>query len=113
MAGRQPKPTKLKLLTGNPGKRALNDAEPTSPPLKPDVPAWLEGEEAEAWKELVEILGPMGFVEEADRQALAMIAVELARYREANKAIRDEGLTVQGPEGPKVSPYVRVANASF
>lgn len=28
MAGRKPKPTGLKLVTGNPGKRKLNDKEP-------------------------------------------------------------------------------------
>jgi len=29
MAGRRPKPTHLKVVTGNPGKRKLNDKEPT------------------------------------------------------------------------------------
>ncbi|MDC9743941.1 phage terminase small subunit P27 family, partial [Proteus mirabilis] len=28
MAGRRPKPTHLKVVTGNPGKRKLNDKEP-------------------------------------------------------------------------------------
>lgn len=29
MAGRRPKPSHLKVVTGNPGKRKLNDKEPT------------------------------------------------------------------------------------
>jgi hypothetical protein len=32
MRGRRPKPTRLKMLTGNPGKRPLNNDEP-----RPDV----------------------------------------------------------------------------
>ena len=31
MRGRKPKPTVLKLLDGNPGKRPLNDREPAAP----------------------------------------------------------------------------------
>lgn len=28
MAGRKPKPTQIKMVTGNPGKRRLNEREP-------------------------------------------------------------------------------------
>jgi hypothetical protein len=32
MRGRRPKPTRLKLLTGNPGKHPLNRSEPKPEP---------------------------------------------------------------------------------
>jgi hypothetical protein len=32
MRGRKPKPTRLKLVAGNPGKRPLNPREPTPEP---------------------------------------------------------------------------------
>ena len=35
MAGRRPTPTKLKLIKGNPGKRALPKDEPTPDPVIP------------------------------------------------------------------------------
>ena len=41
MAGRKPKPTALKKLEGNPGKRKLNNKEPVPDKGMPDCPAWL------------------------------------------------------------------------
>ena len=39
MRGRRPKPTRLKMLTGNPGKRPLNDDEPRPEDEHSGVPA--------------------------------------------------------------------------
>ena len=39
--GRKPKPTAVKVLEGNPGKRSLNTAEPKKAPR---CPSWLEDE---------------------------------------------------------------------
>ena len=39
--GRKPKPTALKVLEGNPGKRPLNDREPVPPKGTLKCPAWL------------------------------------------------------------------------
>ena len=41
MAGRKPKPTALKKLEGNPGKRKLNMKEPVPAKGVPDCPKWL------------------------------------------------------------------------
>ena len=41
MAGRKPKPTALKKLEGNPGKRKLNTKEPVPGKGMPDCPKWL------------------------------------------------------------------------
>ena len=41
MAGRKPKPTAVKKLEGNPGKRKLNTKEPNPGKEMPDCPAWL------------------------------------------------------------------------
>jgi hypothetical protein len=38
MRGRRPKPTRVKALTGNPGKRPLNTHEPRPEPAAPDCP---------------------------------------------------------------------------
>ena len=42
--GRKPKPTAIKELEGNPGKRPLNDAEPKPEHKAPPCPKWLEPE---------------------------------------------------------------------
>lgn len=49
--GRPPIPTELKIATGNRGRQALPQGEPTpdGPPIMPD---WLEGDEVKLWKDL-------------------------------------------------------------
>ena len=41
MRGRRPNPTRLKLLTGNPGKRPLNPDEPKPQIAVPECPVEL------------------------------------------------------------------------
>ena len=41
MAGRKPKPTAVKKLEGNPGKRKLNMKEPVPAKGMPTCPDWL------------------------------------------------------------------------
>ena len=56
MAGRKPKPTALKKLEGNPGKRKLNAKEPVPAKGMPDCPKWLLPEAKEEWKRLCQKL---------------------------------------------------------
>ena len=48
-AGRKPKPTALKKLEGNPGKRKLNTKEPVPGKGMPDCPKWLLPVAKEEW----------------------------------------------------------------
>ena len=59
MAGRKPKPTALKKLEGNPGKRKLNTKEPVPDKGMPDCPKWLLPETKEEWKRLCQKLSEM------------------------------------------------------
>ena len=56
MAGRKPKPTALKKLEGNPGKRKMNTKEPVPGKGMPDCPKWLLPEAKEEWKRLCQKL---------------------------------------------------------
>ena len=49
--GRKPKPTALKLIEGNPGKRAMNDAEPNAGPIG-EPPEDLDGIALAKWREM-------------------------------------------------------------
>ena len=60
MAGRKPKPTEVKKLEGNPGKRKLNTKEPNPGKGMPDCPAWLLPEAKTEWIRLSEKLNQMG-----------------------------------------------------
>lgn len=50
MAGRKPKPTAVKKLEGNPGKRKLNTKEPVPAKGMPDCPEWLLPEAKKEWE---------------------------------------------------------------
>lgn len=58
MAGRKPKPTAVKKLEGNPGKRKLNTKEPVPAKGMPTCPNWLLPEAKSEWKRLAELMNP-------------------------------------------------------
>ena len=70
MVGRRPKPTALKLVTGNAGKRALNKTEPKPRREIPSCPAHLDDSGKVAWGRLSVLLDRMGVLTEADSFAL-------------------------------------------
>ena len=76
MAGRKPKPTALKKLEGNPGKRKLNTKEPVPEKGMPDCPKWLLPEAKEEWKRLCQKLSEMGVLTEIDMAAFAACGEE-------------------------------------
>lgn len=87
MAGRPPKPTTLKLLQGNPGKRPLPTDEPR-PQLGAVAPQWVRDDlrMLARWQEHAPRLTRLGLLTEVDAGALAAIClleVKLADMVEA------------------------------
>ena len=66
MAGRKPKPTAVKKLEGNPGKRKLNSKEPVPAKGIPACPDWLMPEAKKEWERLAELMNQMGVLTEVD-----------------------------------------------
>ena len=64
--GRKPKPTAIKELEGNPGKRELNQNEPKPEKKAPRCPTWLEAEAKKEWKRLAKQLEQLGILTEVD-----------------------------------------------
>lgn len=74
MRGRKPKPTHVKLVTGNPGRRPLNAREPTSERRIPSPPAHLSRGALVAWGMYAEQLDRMGVLTEADAGKLMLLS---------------------------------------
>lgn len=111
MRGRKPKPTKLKVLTGNPGKRPLNHHEPRPEPAVPDCPPELSETAQREWQRLVGELSKLNLLTHLDRAALAAYCNAYAMWVEAIEAIQKYGSMVKSPSGfPIQSPYVAIAN---
>src|ERR1043166_1693659 len=111
MRGRRPNPTRLKVLTGNPGKRPLNMDEPRPEVVIPGCPPELGPVAKREWDRLVGELAALRLLTNLDRAALAAYCGAYALWAEAMEAIQKYGSMVKSPSGyPIQSPYRAIAN---
>ncbi len=89
--GPPPKPTRLKVISGNPGKRPLNKREPQPRKETPRCPNWLTPEAKRVWRDIVPKLKRMGVLTEVDGGALAGYSQTCARWRNAEEFIAKHG----------------------
>ena len=129
MAGNRPgpqtKPTQLKVLNGNPGKRPLNDREPqpnrVAPEelhhVKPDMlregqsqdPDTMLGAASRMWDEMAPELLRLGLLANVDINALMAGCIAWGMAVEASKKLSKEGLTVEEPKTDRTGAVVGYA----
>ncbi|MBP2028851.1 P27 family predicted phage terminase small subunit [Acetoanaerobium pronyense] len=97
--GRKPKPTALKVLEGNPGKRPLNEQEPKPENRAPKCPSWLELEAKKEWKRMAKTLEAMGILTQVDMTAFAGYCQAYARWKEAEEFLSKHGTIFKTPSG--------------
>jgi len=87
------KPTKLKILQGNPGKRPLNLLEPEPEQGIPQMPEWLKlfPVAVEEWGRESTILDDMGIMTVADLGNLANRAYLASQIQQMAREIETEG----------------------
>jgi P27 family predicted phage terminase small subunit len=112
MRGRKPKPTVLKTIEGNPGKRRLNNREPEPPAGVPDCPEELDDVARAEWFRTAGVLKEMKLLSRADRTALLVYCTAYSRWVEAQAQVKKFGAIVKSPlKGfPMKSPYLCVAD---
>ena len=109
--GRKPKPTALKKLEGNPGKRPLNEMEPVPPTVSLKCPRHMLPEAQKEWKRLAPILMNMGLLTAADAVPFEGYCTAYARWREAQDEITRHGSIYKDQEGRiRPNPYIAIAN---
>lgn len=104
------KPTRLKVLEGNPGKQRINRAEPVAAG-KPVKPTGLDAYALTVWRRLLRSMPP-GVYGACDSDLLAAYCGAASRLRAANQHIAIEGAVVTIDGEPKRSPWVMVANTA-
>lgn len=92
--GRNRKPTAVKKVQGNPGKRPLNKREPKPHPGMPAMPAGMPAEACAEWQRMAPILEKMGVLTVADGPALAAYCKLHAQILQAEAAIKKYGIVV-------------------
>ena len=114
MAGRRPKPTKLKLLQGTQRSDRINRQEPEPKPEIPNCPKHIQGESRREWKRITKELGAVGLVTRVDRAAIAAYCEAYGRWSEAVSKLHEKGLLVKAPSGyPILNPYLSIINSAL
>lgn len=113
--GRPPKPTNLKILQGNPGKRPLNMNEPKFQEVDAaKMPPYLNKFAKKEWKRIAPLLKKVKLLTEADITALAAYCQAYHRWLEAEKLLRIHGYTEETDKGNTIQrPEVTIANKAM
>jgi P27 family predicted phage terminase small subunit len=109
--GRKPRPTHLKVIEGNPGKRPIDAAaEPMPEGLLVDAPDWFDDSQLEIWNYAIQS-APSGLLRHIDREALTIWVVAADLHRKAAIQLR-RGMTKKSAvKGiPEQSPYIAIVN---
>ena len=111
MKGRKPKPTHLKIVGGNAGKRALNRREPKPAGDLLDPPDWLTDDQKAGWAYAI-AESPKGLLKRLDRSALTVWVVAEDLHRQATIAVGKFGLITKSPQkgDPMQNPYLPIIN---
>ena len=89
--GPKPKPSELKKLLGNPGKRPLNEHEPIPPDGEISPPSLLDAAAKPYWNQLAPVLMAMRVLTTADVFLVARYCNLLARYAELKEFLMLKG----------------------
>lgn len=111
--GTIPVPRALKLVRGNPGKRALPPNEPR-PPVGAQMPEWLTDDAKAHWPLVAEQLEACGILTNVDAPALGLYCEAFARWKYASDQVAKFGPVVKAPSGfPVQSPFLAIANKAW
>lgn len=117
--GRKPKPTALRLVGGNAGKRPIPKKEAIIALSEPTPPAFLCDDAKVEWGRVCSVLYSSGLMTELDRAALAAYCAAYGRWAQAERAInrmasKDElnsALMIKTSNGNAIqNPLVGIAN---
>lgn len=97
MRGRKPIPTHLKLVTGNRGRRPVNEGEPKPALLMPSVPPHLSDVAKVEWGRVSNELFELGLLSRIDRSQLAAYCECYALWVEASQMVAKLGQVVKTP----------------
>jgi len=113
MAARH-KPTALKIITGNPGKRPLPEKEAKIPPSIPKPPKFLSGEAIVEWDRMCIELYNLGLLTFVDMAALGAYCQAYGRWADAETQLNASTLIIETTNGNLIqNPLVGIANKAM
>jgi P27 family predicted phage terminase small subunit len=107
----RPKPTAIRRLEGNRGKRAWNHDEPEPPDGIPRCPKHLAPVARSEWRRVARSLHAMGVLTPIDRAALAAYCQCYAKWVEAEQKLKETPTLLKTPSGyVQQSPWMAISN---
>ena len=97
--GPQPKPTRLKLLSGETRPSVINYAEPMPAGGSMTPPNDLRPEARVVWERVIDALGSTGVLTSADKDILRLYCEAYVRYVEAETMLAKTGPLLKGRAG--------------
>lgn len=105
------KPTHLKVLEGNPGKRRINRSQPHAKVGPPEAPSWLGKVARTEWDRVIQAMPP-GHITLVDRAVLAVYCDEWQTFEIASRDVARRGVLTpsigKGPRGLVKNPALVV-----
>lgn len=120
--GPPPKPTRLRVIQGNPGRRPLPKKEAQPELGIPERPSHLDAIASAEWERVADELHQVGLLAKIDSSMLAAYCQAYARWRTAEESIarmarndpHTQGLIIKTGNGNAVqNPLVGVANRAL
>jgi P27 family predicted phage terminase small subunit len=111
--GRPPMPTKLKILTGNRGKRPLPTHEPQPARGIPPCPAWLDAEAKAKWEQLAPELDRLGLLTVVDGDFLTAYCQAWGEFLWATETLREEGRVMDTRTGQRAHPAAALQRSAW
>jgi P27 family predicted phage terminase small subunit len=112
--GPRPLPTALKLMRGTlrQTKAARREPQPDRLPDCPPPPRYLNRVAREEWRRVAPVLHQWGGLRDGDQTKLATYCQAVARWREAERVIDEQGMTFRTESGYVVQrPEVSISRA--
>lgn len=113
MRGRKPKPSYMRVLSGNAGKRPINDDEPLPPGKLEELapPERLTDEQKQIWRETV-AKAPPGLLRHLDTDVFEQWVVHTHTFRKAAEQVARLGPLLKGRDGgaPYQNPFLSIMN---
>jgi len=105
-SGRKAKPTTLKLIDGNPGKRPINKKEPKCNTIA-RRPTWISRMAKAVWREYGPEMEKMGLLSKVDEPLFAAFCTAVAEFRWCEEYLKENGRLIETPKGfLQTSPVV-------
>ena len=110
--GRKPLPAEWRVMTGNPGRRAIPEPPPAKKPARvPTAPPYLTPDGKKEFRRVAKLLHGAGLLAELDVGALALYADAFATWKDARDRVAASAMVIRTRNGNAIqNPYLGIQN---